>query len=221
MKKNLIILLLVFYSSTCLSQIYGVGNGDGNATNCINWDFGLIVLPAELFSFDAVCSEDKIKVQWSTSSDFNNNFFTIERSTNAINFRSLVAGYTKETKNGKYYFSFTDESAPAGKTYYRLRQTGGGGQMEYSQIVSAGCNIVNKSAISIYPNPTAGLLNIKTSTPGTFLIVRNAMGRLFFQGHGISAVTTIDLSHFPQGLYYVEVQASDNSTYHKIVLNRN
>lgn len=221
MKKNMIILLLGLCNSTCFSQIYAVGNGDGQASNCIIWDFGLTILPAELLSFDAACSDNKIKLQWSTPSDFNNNSFVIEQSADGIKFEFLSNSYTIETRNDQFLFRFIDENALAGKTYYRLKQTGGGGQIKYSRVVSAGCHTLVKTGISAYPNPTAGLLNIKTNMPGTSLILRNSVGQLLLRSHAKPVVTTIDLSHFPQGIYYIEIQTPGKSIYHRIVVNRN
>lgn len=221
MKKYLFLILLGFYNSTCFSQIYGVGNGDGHAITCIDWDFGAVVLPANLFSFDAFCSDDKTILQWSTPSDFNNNYFTIERSTDAINFQSLSNIYIKETYNGKHYFSFTDETAGTGKTYYRLKQTGANGQIEYSRVVSAGCNTVDKPGIRVYPNPTSGLINIMNIRPNTLLILRNSLGQPLLRSQAKPSVTTINLGQFPTGIYYIEIHTLNKSTYHKIVLNGN
>ena len=221
MKKYLLMLLLGFYYPTCFSQIYGVGNGDGQAIYCVLWDFGAVVLPVNLVSFDASCSDSKTKLVWSTRSDLNNYYFTIERSGDGIIFQSISNNYTKETSNGMQYFSFIDSGAPAGKNYYRLKQTRNDVEFSYSRIVLTNCKTKNLPGISLYPNPTAGLINIQTTMPKTMLFVWNSLGQQVLSSPANQGVTTIDLGQFPQGIYYIEIRTADKSTYHKIVLNRN
>jgi hypothetical protein len=221
MKKYLVISLFGFYSSACFSQIYGVGNGSGQASSCVDWDFGLEILPVNLISFDASCSGSKTILQWSTPSGLNIHLYNIERSADGINFQSLGNNYTRATYSDKNHFSFTDETSPAGRSYYRLKQTGRNGQIEYSQVVSAGCNTGINPVISIYPNPASDLINIKTGTPKAMLILRNSLGQPLFQVQAKSVSTTIDLDPFPQGVYYIEINTPGKSTFHKVVLARN
>jgi hypothetical protein len=221
MKKYLIITLLGFYSSTGFSQIYGVGNGSGQAINCINWDLGLVILPLHLVSFDASCSEGKTILQWSTPAGLNAGDFGIERSGDGLNFQPLGNNYTKTTRNSNYYFRFTDATTPEGRSYYRLTQTNTNNQVEYSQVISADCNTGNNLVISIYPNPASGLVNIKTGTAKTMLTVWNLMGQSILQIQAKHPVTTINLEHFPPGVYYIEIHSPGKSTYHKVVLSRN
>lgn len=221
MKKYLFISLLGFCNSTVFSQIYAVGNGDGHAISCVFWDFGAVVLPVSLLSFDAVCSDDKAKLQWSIPSDINNHNFTIERSTDGINFQTLSSVYSKEAISGKYYFSFIDETVPAVRTYYRLRQPVDNHQFDYSRVITADCSQTNYPGISLYPNPTKGLINIKTNSANTILIVRNSVGQLLLHKEAKPVSTTVNLSQFQDGIYYIEIRSFNNSTYHKIVLNKN
>lgn len=221
MKKYVIIILFGFYSSTCFSQIYGVGNGSGHAISCVDWDFGLVILPVTLLSFDASCSGSKTFLQWSTPSGLSIQLFTIERSADGINFKSLGNNYTKTTNRDKDYFSFTDETAPAGRSYYRLKQTVVNGQTEYSQVVPAGCNTGNNPVISIYPNPASDLININTGGKKSLLVLRNLMGQPLLRIQSNPFITIINLDPFPQGVYYIEIKMAAQSIFHKIVLGRN
>ncbi len=75
--------------------------------------------------------------------------------------------------------------------------------------------IANKQIITIqvFPNPTLGNINIKTSIAPPFIINVYNM-----QGHGIitksidTANTQVDLSSYSAGIYYVRVSASDGSS---------
>lgn len=221
MKKYLIIIVLALSNSACFSQIYAVGNGDGYASSCVFWDLGAVVLPVNLLSFDVICTEHRTKLQWSIPLDFNNHNFTIERSIDGINFKPLSSPFTRETVNSIYLFTFNVETAPPGRTYYRLRQPVDNHQFDYSRVVTADCTQPTDPGISVYPNPTTGIVNIRTNTANTKLIIRNAVGQLVLQKELKQVSETVNLGQFPDGIYIVEIRSFNKSSYNKIVLKRN
>lgn len=88
-------------------------------------------LPIELGSFEASLIDDEyVSIQWMTISERNNDYFTIEKSTDAINFKAIgtVAGAGNTTE--KRYYSFEDNDLFNGIAYYRLRQTDYDGKTE-------------------------------------------------------------------------------------------
>jgi hypothetical protein len=92
------------------------------------------VLPIQLLSFNTEAQKDKVKISWATVSENNNDFFTIERSTDAATW-SIVktikgAGNSSTLKN---YSSF-DEKPVVGTSYYRLKQTDLNGKFNYSDV---------------------------------------------------------------------------------------
>jgi len=52
-------------------------------------------LPIELLSFNAVRKDSRINITWSTSTETNNDYFTIERSADAIHFTEIATVNTK------------------------------------------------------------------------------------------------------------------------------
>lgn len=98
---------------------------------------GVNPLPIELLSFTAnFNSNNKVDLKWSTASETNNDYFTIERSEDGIEFYSVNlvdgAGNSSSTLN---YFTIDNEPL-TGVSYYRLKQTDNDGNYSYSQIVS-------------------------------------------------------------------------------------
>ena len=80
-------------------------------------------LPVDLIHF-AVHAEAKTNlIEWTTATEINNNYFTVERSTGITNFESLAtingAGNSSSTRN----YSWTDSNPLNGISYYRLVQT--------------------------------------------------------------------------------------------------
>jgi hypothetical protein len=116
-------------------------------------------LPIELISFDAYLNNGTVALEWQTASELNNDYFTIERSSNGNDFEPIInvdgAGNSNHIIN---YFE-TDYSPLAGASYYRLRQVDYDGRSSWSQIENVK-PMGNSEEILLYPNPTDGLINI-------------------------------------------------------------
>jgi hypothetical protein len=111
-------------------------------------------LPIVLLFFDAELVNDRVVLNWKTASETNNQFFTIERSFDGVNFEPIIfengAGYSTETNS----YMVNDNDILPGRVYYRLKQTDFNGAFEYSEIISVNVPKVNvvESAIRVYPN---------------------------------------------------------------------
>ncbi|MFI5151562.1 MAG: hypothetical protein ACHQRM_17695 [Bacteroidia bacterium] len=106
----------------------------------------ICVLPVELLSFTAQPVGKTVLTKWSTASETNNNYFTVERSKDAQHFEEVGrvngAGNSSITLN----YEFTDEKPLSGISYYRLKQTDFNGKFTYSEIATvdfAGTNEMN------------------------------------------------------------------------------
>lgn len=80
-------------------------------------------LPVEIISFNAELQNQSVKLNWKTASEINNDFFTIEHSTDGVNFEFLTkvdgSGNTTETIN----YRTVHKTPSIGTNYYRLSQT--------------------------------------------------------------------------------------------------
>lgn len=83
-------------------------------------------LPIELLNFNAVFNGTSTDINWQTTSENNNNYFTVERSTDGINFMVLDT-ITSKVVNGNntksFLYSVNDSNRVPGVYYYRLKQT--------------------------------------------------------------------------------------------------
>lgn len=94
-------------------------------------------LPVELISFKATkISNDQVQLQWSTASEKDNDFFTIERSQDGTNFTEIKrvkgAGNCSVTRN----YTTNDKEPKVGVNYYRLSQTDYDGTTELLKVIS-------------------------------------------------------------------------------------
>lgn len=71
-------------------------------------------------------------------------------------------------------------------------------------------NLVSKLNVNISPNPSDGrfILQFKESREGEVLIYNN-LGQVVYQTKIISKQSSIDLSNYPKGIYFVKVQSTD------------
>ena len=77
-----------------------------------------------------------------------------------------------------------------------------------------------QSAVSVYPNPTAGLVYVKTDgMPISDITIHNTMGvrARTEQINGDSNHMTLDLSTLPAGVYYLTVKSGETTTRHKVI----
>ena len=63
------------------------------------------------------------KLAWTTASEFNNAFFSIERSDNGVNFKSIGETKGAGTSSTPQYYAFFDKNPLPSVNYYRLKQT--------------------------------------------------------------------------------------------------
>ncbi len=85
-------------------------------------------LPVELISFDAVCNNNFVQVEWATASETDNKYFTVEKSRDGNNFESFSTIPGNGNSSSVHNYSVVDKSPFAGKNYYRLKQTDYNGQ---------------------------------------------------------------------------------------------
>lgn len=206
----------VRYGLTSFSE-FGIGRASSNGNP----------LPIELVSFTAkVNNSTKVQLNWLTAIEINNDFFTIERSADGVNFEEVtrVAGAGSSTVSNTY--SSIDESPKNGLNYYRLKQTDFDGAFEYSSIASVvvGGSTQPTAQISVYPNPAnAGQqiqINISDAAVDyTIEVYEIGSGKLIFSGASMGQQNQMDM---PEGLaagaYLVRVANATEVQNHKLLV---
>ena len=93
-------------------------------------------LPIELMYFKSSYMGNYNKLYWSTASEHNNDYFTIEKSYNGYDFKAVAkidgVGYSQIMR----YYEYHDGDIISDIVYYRLKQTDYDGRYDYSDIIS-------------------------------------------------------------------------------------
>lgn len=173
-----------------------------------------VALPIELLSFNAERVNKEVDLFWSTAMEINNDYFSLERSADAINFECL--GHVDGAGNSQAQLNYTyiDENPLTGVSYYRLKQTDFNGNYKYSNIVAV--NIKEVEIINIYPNPantdSKVIINSPEDQQVDFVII-SSDGKLVREksallNKGVNSIQ-MDINELAEGHYTFSVRNFD------------
>ncbi|HXC05110.1 MAG TPA: T9SS type A sorting domain-containing protein, partial [Bacteroidia bacterium] len=144
-------------------------------------------LPIELLSFTATPLDNKVNIAWATSSETNNNYFTVERSGDGTDFAELTRVPSKAsngTSTVPLSYQATDPDPLNGTSYYRLKQTDNNGIYNRFNVVSVNFASEKNILFSVFPNPNAGAFTINFSgienNKEVQIVIHDAMGRMVY-----------------------------------------
>ncbi len=178
-------------------------------------------LPITLISFKAIEQGDGALIQWSTASETNNDFFTIEKSEDGRVFNPVAMINGAGNSSSILNYSHFDLEVLNQVTYYRLKQTDFDGQYEYSNVIAfiRNVKVVNHQ---LYPNPGREYVKAINQLP-VDVTVRgfNLNGQSVFE-YVVSARETmeIDLREMPRGLYTVYFDSPKGREVFQLVVNK-
>ena len=98
-------------------------------------------LPIELLEFTGTCTNGMVHLNWATAVEINSSYFTIEKSTNGIDFTFLAKVNASQNSTTTLQYNYTcNASTEDSVTYYRLSETDLNGSSKiYSVIPINGC----------------------------------------------------------------------------------
>lgn len=176
-------------------------------------------LPVEFLEFKVSNINDEIaRLNWTTATEINNDFFTIQRSEDGINFEDLGNVQGAGNSNNIIKYEFDDKEPLIGVSYYRIKQTDFDGSIDYSDIKSVVFNKTNE--IILYPNPSnLGYINIEGIDANTYISVVNDLGQLVFFEQKTSDINTpfkLETKNLSSGLYHLNLKTQyDDTNYFK------
>lgn len=202
---------VAFVSGLTSFSEFGAGSGSGAA------------LPIELIYFTAELNDQVVDLNWATAVEINNEYFTIERSANGVDFKELLQIDGAGTTNQTHYYQAQDMEPLNGTSYYRLKQTDTDGGFEYSDIVVIDNNAAADIDLTIYPNPATGrYLNIDLGTATSFIThdnelepttitVVDVLGKQVVQQtiYGTNRIRIQLPESLAMGTYYMQVQQAN------------
>ncbi|MEQ8243222.1 T9SS type A sorting domain-containing protein [Fulvivirga sp.] len=180
-------------------------------------------LPIELLAFSAIVNETRVELDWSTASELNNDYFTIERSSDGLSFESVAtvtgAGNSSETLN----YSFVDRNPLFGKSYYRLKQTDFDGASETFEPIAVNfTSLISGDLTFTNPVNRGGTVTIYTNTDDKEILtvsIFNMTGEQLvnqkFSGVNYSFDMSTDIK---PGIYFVKVSSLSSEKTGRLVV---
>jgi hypothetical protein len=183
-------------------------------------------LPISLLSFNAVCTGTSVNLNWSTASETNNDYFTVERSKDALLWDDVLNVNGAGNSNTTLYYSAEDNQPYPGYSYYRLKQTDFDGTSTYSNAVIVGCENENTfNLITAIQDPENGDIIITFTASENehfYYSIYDDRGRLLQNKSGNAVAGTneihINAGNLSEGIYLIHLQNSEKSFGKKILL---
>ncbi len=175
-----------------------------------------IVLPVSLISFTAEKVNDYVELNWTTASEINNDYFSVERSDDNKNYQEIDLVSGAGNSNVILDYSSIDFNVLQGVSYYRLKQVDYDGTTAYSNVVSV--RNVDGENIILYPNPNNGqfVIEVKETVE---VSIYNVTGQIVYNNtFEDNSNNRIDLSNQKQGVYIVTYYYSDEVKTSKLII---
>lgn len=191
---------------------------------------GAMVLPVELLEFTAVPDDGDVKVSWVTASEINNDYFSVEKTTDNINFDFVAKIKGSGNSNERMHYEVIDRDPFSGVSYYRLKQTDFDGAFTYSQSVVVVNHTAEEAGVSMFPNPMQSgekaFLNMQTNEQEQILVVvydfagKESYSKVFISETPGSQLIAIDPEgKLAAGIYHV-VASSDHRVFRQKLVVR-
>ena len=116
------------------------------------------VLPINLFLLKSNIIKETIILSFSTATERNNNYFSIEHSDDGVRFESIGKVNGAGNSITQHDYTFTDEHPLKGLNFYRLKQVDFDGQFSYSPVVTV--TFGQTGGIRLAPQPVSDHLQV-------------------------------------------------------------
>ncbi|MCC7232020.1 MAG: T9SS type A sorting domain-containing protein [Bacteroidia bacterium] len=232
------------WNGTNWSTIQGSGNGVTSGTGALTVNntstFGPWIavtastpLPIELIYFRAKLNGDIVDLSWATAAEINNNFFTVERSSDGRNFEPILTQQGAGNSSTNLYYTDSDPNPIQGYNYYRLKQTDFDGQYSYSEIQ----NVKYRTGVSeeddgfeitsVGPNPFQDFFTVNfmlRKKAEVELRLLNSSGQVVFRDNiqsedGINHYDFRAQAGLTKGMYYLVLVCDEQKISQKLIKN--
>lgn len=195
----------------------GIGSGSANTTGTVTSSsissFGKlsigsisVPLPVNFVSISATVESSSVRVKWTTADEVSVENYTVQRSSDGINFTNLVI---VSAKNGSLQAYEYLDLMPSSKLYYRILSKDYNGNTAYSAIVIV--RLDNVQRMSLLDNPVRNAVHLSTqnmpSTRFSYHLV-SMSGQICKRGSFTSegsTITSLAVSNLKPGTYTLVV----------------
>ena len=201
------------------------------ASNDVSFSFTQVgePLPVESTPLRAEVKDIHVTLSWETSTEVNNNGFTIERSANGADYASIGFVHGHGTSNTPNSYQFVDTPNGGFTFRYRMKQIDNDGKFTYSAPIEVVLEVPKQYALhSNYPNPFNPSTTNRYDLPQDGVVtikVFDAVGRemqTLVNGYQVIGFheLTFDADKLSSGMYLYTFRAGDFFAVKKMLLLR-
>ena len=159
-------------------------------------------LPVNLVYFNVTFESSIVKLNWTTTAEFNNDHFTVQRSHDSHVWNDVIdiAG-SGTTNNLSKYIAYDYDPYP-GISYYRIKQLDKDGKFVFS-VVKIVSNI-NSIDYKAYPNPTNNYIFINAPSELRLNFYNNTGQRILIPIYFMAGKMILNCTQLTAGTYFIE-----------------
>ncbi|MBP6428312.1 MAG: T9SS type A sorting domain-containing protein [Bacteroidia bacterium] len=166
-----------------------------------------VTLPVSFLYFEGEVKNKMVELDWATASEINNSYFTLERSSDGLNFSlcGIVPGNGNASQISEY--NFMDASAPKGIVYYLLSQTDFDGTTQKLSTIAVENDFENDFHITCFEKN--GVLKILSTEKGEFqLQIISMNGQVVYSENILFGSNDVELNSYLliPGVYILNVK---------------
>ena len=170
-------------------------------------------LPLVWLSFTATKQNQTVLLQWATAQELNTRNFTVQQSSNGINWATIGTVPAAGNSSIAINYSFVHTTPVNGVNYYRILQTDIDNRNSYSNAKILRFTTGSESFF-ITGNPvTNNVLTVQVNT-AAILALYTADGKLLWKKSVNAGTKNIDVSRYAKGTYLLKT----NSTTQTVVI---
>jgi type IX secretion system substrate protein len=203
------ILLIDNYSGTTSPFDMDLSLTSGLTLNCTQ-------LPIELLNFNGFAEKGYNLLEWTTTTEINNDYFEIEKSNDGVLFNKIDILDGAGNSSVNKFYQYKDNNPNSGISYYRLKQVDYNGTFSYSNVVAVKQSI--GAEVSIFPNPTVGKvkLNFVSKYEGTYKITVYDISKEIYEekilvDKGNKIISFNLFENLSKGFYIVKITDQDDN----------
>jgi hypothetical protein len=191
---------------TCLADsTYTVLVMDANG--CIDSVIVLVssILPLTLLSFDAEPGVEVVYLSWTTASELNTDYFTVEKLIEPDRFTAMQTVEAAGFSLVPTAYSTVDLHPVPGINYYRLKLADVGGLFDYSEIVSV--EMYGLKNLRIFPMPFGEHFVIEAGIVLRRIRITDVLGKPVVEMNGdYTGTIEISMAGSASGCYMLEIE---------------
>jgi len=200
--------------------VWSSGQGPLTGPACL----GCTALPIELTAFSGASNGKHIDLNWTTNSEINNDFFSVERSIDGEVFEIVGTvsgqGFSNEVVDYEFQDDFIIDTGNG--LYYRLKQTDFNGDSEYSAVIHVEGKTDQEEGFSMYPNPWVNQnqfnIQLDNNETSAWMELRNMEGQIVFATEVNTNVGFSMNAGLAAGVYLVTVIGSQSTTSKRLIV---